>query len=153
MRLLDNLWDIFVSLLKLNSRQKKFSFLADRQPVFTLPDSDQGWSVTRSSDFSVCLIVQVAKQTHKLGEFSAVQQRSFQTKRAFLCCTVSRSSLFVSQKSTQSKATVTATPATSPSSTMASGSTTAPAPVGKTATSGAPQPPTTARTSVGASVP
>lgn len=56
------------------------------------------------------------------------------------------------QKFTQSKATPRGTPAISPSPTTASGSTAAPVSVAKTVTSGALQPPTTARTSFGASV-
>lgn len=133
-------------------KTKEVQFFPDELPVFTLRDTDQDWSVTQSSDFSVYLIVRVTKQTYKLREFSAVQGRRFLTKQTILSCIANRSSLFVSQKFTQSRATLTGTPAISPSCTMASGSTTALILVVKTVTSGALRPTTTARTSVGASV-
>lgn len=59
----------------------------------------------------------------------------------------------VPQRSTPSRATRTGSPAPSLSSTTTSGSTSAPARGGRTATSGAPPPRTTARTSDGVSVP
>lgn len=104
-------------------------------------------TVTSSSLFAVCLIIQAAEKTQKVFQFSAVLHHMFRQHTRHLKVTC----VFSLQRSIQSRGTLTAAPATCLSCMMASGSTAVPAQAVRMVTSGAPPPTTTAKTSAGAS--
>lgn len=119
--------------------------------MFTLRSADHYLTVTKSSVLTVCLIAQVAEKTNEDFQFSTVH--SHNVGLSLLPHAGILKSVFTPQRSTQSRGTLTADPAICPSCTMASGSTAAQVSGVRTVTCGVPPPTTTAKTSVGASVP